>query len=88
MFIVSVIWFERFGSDLKRTLTNRLVSDVCWVSIQFFLICQSIDVVTMAGYLTIIGVNLGMVDGVEGRFSSAYKPLLGKYGFLKIEYDK
>ena len=25
-----IIWFERFGSDSKRMLTNKLVSMICW----------------------------------------------------------
>ena len=25
-----MIWYEKYGSDLKRTLTNRLVSSICW----------------------------------------------------------
>ena len=28
--LYSVIWFERFGSDLKRTLVNQAVSSMCW----------------------------------------------------------
>ena len=25
-----IIWFERFGSDLKRIFINKMVSSVCW----------------------------------------------------------
>ena len=25
-----IIWFERFGSDLKRMFTNKMVSSICW----------------------------------------------------------
>ncbi len=31
--IYGVIWFERFGSDKKRTLINMLVSSACWTVI-------------------------------------------------------
>ena len=30
MLLYSVIWFERFGTDLKRTLVNQAVSSMCW----------------------------------------------------------
>jgi hypothetical protein len=25
-----IIWFERYGSDLKRIFINKMVSSVCW----------------------------------------------------------
>ncbi len=28
--ICGIIWFERFGSDMKRIFINRMVSSVCW----------------------------------------------------------
>ena len=27
---LSIIWYERFGSDLRRTLLNQFVSSMCW----------------------------------------------------------
>ena len=29
-----IIWFEFYGSDLKRILTNRLVSSICWCTLE------------------------------------------------------
>ena len=29
----SIIWYERFGSDKKRTIINQLVSEICWNAI-------------------------------------------------------
>ena len=26
----SIIWYERFGSDYRRTLLNQLISSICW----------------------------------------------------------
>jgi hypothetical protein len=40
-----VVWYERFGTDNKRTLMNKLVSNVCWTLIQFVLICQTGDII-------------------------------------------
>ncbi len=31
-----VIWFERFGSDLKRIFINRAVSSICWNILAYF----------------------------------------------------
>ena len=39
-----IVWFERFGTDNKRTLINKLVSSQCWSAIQYFAICQFIDI--------------------------------------------
>ncbi len=40
-----IIWFERFGTDNKRTLINKLVSSQCWSAIQYFAICQNLDII-------------------------------------------
>ena len=33
-----IIWFERFGTDQRRTLMNKLLTSVCWIVIgQLFL---------------------------------------------------
>jgi hypothetical protein len=31
-----VIWYERFGSDLQRIFTNKMVSSVCWSILSFY----------------------------------------------------
>lgn len=31
--LYSVIWFEHYGSDLKRTLINKAVASMCWCGI-------------------------------------------------------
>jgi hypothetical protein len=36
-----IIWYERFGSDKKRTLMNKLVSGICWSGIEWNLISQT-----------------------------------------------
>ena len=30
LLLYGIIWYERFGADLKRILTNKLVSLICW----------------------------------------------------------
>ena len=32
LLLYGVIWFERFGSDLKRTLINKFVASICWAT--------------------------------------------------------
>jgi len=39
-----IAWYERFGSDRRRTLINKLLSSQCWSVIQYFLLSQSLDV--------------------------------------------
>ena len=38
--LFAVIWFERFGSDKKRTLLNMLVNMNCWTGIAFIILGQ------------------------------------------------
>jgi len=38
-----IIWFEYFGSDLKRIFINRIVSSVCWTILEGFLLFQTPD---------------------------------------------
>ena len=39
----SIIWFERFGSDLKRIFINKTVSFVCWRILLYFGVIQVTD---------------------------------------------
>jgi hypothetical protein len=43
--LICIIWFERFGSDKKRTLLNRLVSMNCWTGIEFLSLSQIPEIV-------------------------------------------
>lgn len=43
LIIYSIIWFEHFGSDKKRTILNKLVSSICACSIFWFSIIQPIE---------------------------------------------
>jgi hypothetical protein len=40
---LGIIWYERFGSDLKRNLINRLLTSVCWTGLIFFCFVQPIE---------------------------------------------
>ena len=39
-----IIWYEKFGSDNRRTLINKLVASICWRMIFWILMCQSLDI--------------------------------------------
>jgi len=39
-FHLGVLWFERFGSDKKRTILNMLVSEVIWLMVGFVAVIQ------------------------------------------------
>ena len=54
--LYSIIWFEKFGSDKKRTLMNMLFSMVMWTWIVFILVVQVIEI---ARY--IVGPMPGMI---------------------------
>ena len=38
-----IIWFEHFGSDIKRIFINRIVSCACWVVLQGYILFQVPD---------------------------------------------
>ena len=44
-FAYSIIWYEKFGSDKKRTVINKLVASLCWNEIAFFSTVQILYVV-------------------------------------------
>ena len=39
-----IIWYEKFGTDLKRTLINRLLSSLCWNGIAYLILVLPLDV--------------------------------------------
>ena len=41
----SIIWYERFGTDNKRTIVNKFVSSICWTGICWNLTVQIIIIV-------------------------------------------
>jgi hypothetical protein len=43
LLVYSIIWYERFGLDIKRTIVNKLSSSFCWVAIQFILLVNIPD---------------------------------------------
>ena len=43
MFLYSIIWFEKFGSDKKRTILNMFASLFCWECIKFMLLVQTTE---------------------------------------------
>jgi hypothetical protein len=40
-----VIWFERFGTDHRRTLMNKLVSSLSWFLMEWYLAGQIISII-------------------------------------------
>jgi len=40
-----IIWFERFGSDKKRTLINRLLTSVCITGIEYYVVALPFEIV-------------------------------------------
>jgi hypothetical protein len=42
---IGIIWFERFGSDKKRTLINRLLTSVCLTGIEYYVVVLPFEIV-------------------------------------------
>ena len=45
LMLYSIIWFDKFGSDKKRTILNMLVSIICWTGIEFNFIIQATEII-------------------------------------------
>jgi len=41
----SIIWFERFGNSLKRTLINQLFAFICWIFLVYLTIFKTGDII-------------------------------------------
>ena len=44
-FLYGIIWYERYGTDVKRILLNRIVSSVCWSFFEYFTLAYTLDIV-------------------------------------------
>ena len=49
LLLYSIIWYERFGLDVKRTIVNKLTSSFCWIAIQFVIF---VNIPDFGRYLT------------------------------------
>ena len=63
-----IVWYERFGTDNKRTLINKLLASQCWASIQFYVICQTLD-----GISLIVGGLPGFICFCQVIMKNSYK---------------
>ena len=48
LLLYSIVWYEHYGSDLKRTLINKFVVSVCWCGIEFELVLQGLTMIRYA----------------------------------------
>jgi len=44
--LYGIVWFEKYGTDNKRTLINKLVASLCWNLIYLYTLCQPIEIVS------------------------------------------
>lgn len=44
--LYAIIWYERYGTDNRRTIMNKLVASQCWNLIFFTLFCQPLEYVS------------------------------------------
>jgi hypothetical protein len=43
IFLWSIVWFEKHGTDNRRTLINKFASSGCWCAIEYFIFAQTLD---------------------------------------------
>ena len=39
-----IVWYEKFGSDKKRILVNRLLTSLCWTSTELYVVVIPLDI--------------------------------------------
>ncbi len=72
--LYGIIWFERFGSDSKRTLINQLFAYVCWYLMALILCLQTpqiFRIIYRAAY------NLYVCAMIEFLIATFYNVVLG-----------
>ena len=55
-----IIWYEKYGSDKKRILVNRLLTSLCWTGIVVDIMVTPLD---MLRYFQLILKNVLNVQG-------------------------
>jgi len=40
-----IIWFEKFGSDVRRFFINKMVSSICWSVIALLILVQILQII-------------------------------------------
>jgi hypothetical protein len=72
--LYGIIWFERFGSDSKRTLINQLFASVCWY-LMILILClhtpQTFRIIYRAAY------SLYVCALIEFMIATLYNVVLG-----------
>ena len=63
-----IVWYERYGTDNKRTLINKLVASQCWAFIQYFSVLQIIETITF-----IVGGSPSFVCFGQVMMKNSYK---------------
>jgi hypothetical protein len=78
-----VIWFEKFGSDKKRTLINKLISMHCWNTIGYLFFVQIIEILRF-----IYGPLPQIICAIQNilRFSCAISIILNADAVLVANY--
>ena len=65
-----VIWFEKFGSDKKRTLINKLLTMNCWNGIGYLIFVQTLEILRFIyGPLPLIICNIKNVIKLSSIFA-------------------
>jgi len=84
--LYSIIWYEKFGSDKKRTLINKLVAMNCWNTIGYLIFVQTVEIVRfMRGPLPLIICGIQNVLKFSIALSiifNADATLLANYGYI------
>lgn len=52
-----IIWYERYGSDKKRTLINKLFADICYTMLAILVICLLDNLRFITGPLPLVSAQ-------------------------------
>jgi hypothetical protein len=76
--LYGIIWFERFGTDLKRTLIDQLFASVCWYLMTAVLFVQ----IPMTARIIFKGpFNKYVCAAINFTSATIYNSIIGKFDY-------
>jgi hypothetical protein len=76
--LYGIIWFERFGSDSKRTLINQLFASICWY-LMISSLCLQFPIIFRVIYKA--AFNHFVCALIDFLISTIYNVVLGKINY-------
>jgi hypothetical protein len=85
--LLFVIWFERFGSDKKRTLLNKLVASNCWNAVVFNVFVEAAYIARLAQMVKVKIFKTCLPNNGK-KISAIFVILVKKYRYFGFQENQ